>query len=164
MSIEEYTLKQLDKICYRAGITNNLDDCWEWLHGRLPKGYGKIRVNGRDWLAHRLIWTITRGQIPQGMEILHKCDNPSCCNPNHLFLGTQQDNVNDMFAKGRENIVRHDDEHNPNCKLTNAQIVEIRRKYRPGKKRGGGTPKQLAAEYGVSPQQIRRIAKHLQRA
>lgn len=66
-------------------------------------GYGRIRVDGKSWLAHRFSWVLANGPIPEGMYVCHRCDNPPCINPEHLFLGTQTDNMRDMAAKGRWN-------------------------------------------------------------
>lgn len=75
-------------------------DCWEWKAFR-NKGYGKFTYNGRMYLAHRLSWILTNGPIPDGLGVLHSCDNPPCVNPDHLFLGTQLDNMRDASNKGR---------------------------------------------------------------
>ena len=77
------------------------DECWEWTAARCRFGYGRFTVDGRDVAAHRYSWESYNGKIPDGLLVLHHCDNPGCVNPNHLFLGTQQDNVDDMMAKGR---------------------------------------------------------------
>ena len=73
----------------------NLMSCWEYI------GYGRLRANGKKVLAHRLSWKEHRGEIPKGLLVLHKCDNSCCVNPWHLFLGTQQDNIDNMVKKGR---------------------------------------------------------------
>jgi hypothetical protein len=73
------------------------DDCWEWKRSRFPDGYGQVNHT----VAHRIAWEMTNGPIPEGLWVLHKCDNPPCCNPNHLFLGTVKDNVHDAMRKGR---------------------------------------------------------------
>lgn len=73
-------------------------ECWEWTAHRLPKGYG---VFGPGVVAHRVAWEVAHGPIPDGLHVLHTCDNPPCCNPGHLRLGTPQDNVDDMMRKGR---------------------------------------------------------------
>lgn len=74
--------------------------CWMWTGG-IVHGYGCWEVDGRRERAHRWAWELFVGPIPEGMHVLHRCDNPPCVNPNHLFLGTQTDNVQDMDAKGR---------------------------------------------------------------
>lgn len=79
--------------------------CWEWQGSRLPRGYGSFRLGTRSTdpkeYAHRIAWAWKNGPIPLGMRVLHHCDNPGCVRPDHLFLGTQADNVADMDAKGR---------------------------------------------------------------
>jgi hypothetical protein len=70
--------------------------CHEWGGPRFRNGYGRVEVT-----AHRLTWEVTRGPVPRGMLVLHRCDNPSCCNPEHLFLGTPRDNMIDKIRKGR---------------------------------------------------------------
>lgn len=80
-----------------ASIVNG---CWVWSRSRGGGGYGKVRWNHRQWLVHRVAWTLIFGPIPKGKQVLHKCDNPPCFNPTHLFLGTQKENIADMMAKG----------------------------------------------------------------
>lgn len=81
------------------------DSCWLWLGTRNRRsGYGRFRLNGRLLAAHRVAWEFEFDPIPDGMNVLHRCDNPPCVRPSHLFLGTQQDNVDDMVAKGRDHF------------------------------------------------------------
>ena len=76
--------------------------CWEWTGCRLPTGYGHIGFyQNRNCGTHRVAWILTHGDIPKGLCVCHKCDNPPCINPDHLFLGTRADNVHDRDAKGR---------------------------------------------------------------
>lgn len=78
------------------------DKCWDWLGCKNKQGYGKIGIGPSECVnAHRVSWVIHNGQIPDDMFVCHKCDNPSCTNPEHLFLGTRQDNINDMMIKKR---------------------------------------------------------------
>lgn len=88
-------------------IWDNLDTsggpnaCWEW-RGTRPGEYGTVRIDGRGVLAHRLVYETAVEPIPEGMMVCHHCDNPPCCNPTHLFLGTAHDNIRDMMSKGRQ--------------------------------------------------------------
>ena len=75
--------------------------CIEWQQPTHRFGYGWITIRRRAVLAHRFAWIRANGPIPDGMDVLHRCDNPPCCNPEHLFLGTRADNAKDMIAKGR---------------------------------------------------------------
>lgn len=81
------------------------DECWLWIAYTNACGYGIIARNSddRSALAHRVVWEMEYGPIPNGMNVCHHCDNPPCCNPRHLFLGTQYDNIKDMDSKGRNN-------------------------------------------------------------
>lgn len=80
------------------------DGCWHWSAARHAYGYGKIGLEKGNGLAHRIAWALFVGPIPEGMFVCHRCDVPWCVNPAHLFLGTHQDNVDDMVAKGRNYI------------------------------------------------------------
>jgi len=103
------------------------EDCWEW-SGLLVRGYGQIRINYKKYRPHRLIYEEINGIIPEGMLVCHHCDNRKCCNPSHLFLGTSQDNVNDMVLKGKHGV----GEKNGNSKLTEKDILNIRGFYSTG--------------------------------
>lgn len=78
--------------------------CWLWTASTNRSGYGQFMIKPRPYLAHRVSWSLLRGSIPEGMHVLHKCDTPACVNPDHLFLGTDADNVKDMYAKGRQGL------------------------------------------------------------
>ena len=78
-----------------------MNNCIEYKGHKIPSGYGTTKVGGKTVYAHRRAWEIVNGSIPEGLCVLHKCDNPSCINPEHLFLGTQLENIEDRNSKGR---------------------------------------------------------------
>lgn len=88
-------------------------ECWEWFASLDSSGYGQIGAEGKLRLAHRLAWFLTFGPIPSGVCVLHTCDNPKCCNPYHLRLGTQNDNIQDMMQKGRFRSAESEKTHCP---------------------------------------------------
>lgn len=114
------------------------EECWEWLASKSQNGYGNVRLNGRTEFAHRISYLIFNGPIPERMCVCHTCDNRLCCNPKHLWLGTNLDNHRDAKKKGRtaklygrNNGVfgKHPDysgEKNNSSKLRKVQVVEIR--------------------------------------
>jgi len=148
------TQSEINKELFFSNVkTTDSSGCWEWT-GTKVCGYGHFRSNGKTMRAHRVSWVIHNGEIPHrdsynGMCVLHKCDNPACVNPEHLFLGTDKDNVRDMIAKGRNHFNKPPTlrgEHNGIHKLTCEQVKEIRDKYIPIK-----YPQiKLAKEYNVS--------------
>ena len=126
---------------------NKTTGCWEW-QGSKRNGYGRMTIGSRtdgtrkSVSTHRLSYELHYGEIPQGMEICHKCDNPCCINPDHLFVGTRQDNIDDRERKGRNNPPKG--EKNAKAKLTEKDVLDIRNKRAAGKSFG-----KLAKEYGV---------------
>lgn len=135
---------------------NGPNGCWEWM-ACLRRGYGILSVNKRAQLAHRFSWELHNGPIPKGMHICHHCDNPKCVNPDHLFIGTHQDNMQDMVAKGR--AVKG--ERVGGSKLSETQVRVIRNYLNVGV-----LEKCLARSFGVSRSTIgdikhRRIWAHI---
>lgn len=111
------------------------DACWEWTKNRAPRGYGRLNMNGRVILAHRASWSVANGREPAaGLFICHKCDNPACINPAHLFEGTHGDNMRDMFRKGRMHQVRPyvAGDKSGQAKLTGDIVVACRKLARQG--------------------------------
>jgi hypothetical protein len=129
----------------------NDNGCLLWQGWIKNTGYGEAKVNNRRTTTHRLSWEYHKGPIPSGMCVLHKCDVRNCVNPNHLFLGTTQDNVDDKMLKGRFVPLRGVD--NGNAKLTSEQVVAIREDSRP--------QAAIAAEYGIAQANVSLIKRRL---
>ncbi len=132
----------------------DLFSCWIWKGYKLKdKRYGKFWYQSRDWFAHRLSWLITYGDIPENMCVLHKCDNPKCINPAHLFIGTNNDNVHDMVKKHRNSCgvgIK-----NSHAKLNEELVIGIRIMRQCEYSYGI-----IANLYNVTPSTIRDIDKH----
>ena len=128
------------------------DGCWEWTAQTSELGYGRLKVNSNPCYAHRVSWEIHNGDIPNGLCVLHSCDNPPCCNPSHLFLGTHADNAADRTLKGRTcRRSRNRGEKNGSSILTEILVREIR--LNKEKK----TQVQLTRIYNVSRSTINNI-------
>jgi len=126
------------------------NDCWEWLANKVSRGYGQIyRAHEKYVYAHRVVWELTYGPIPEGLFVCHHCDNPGCVNPNHLFLGTNKDNMVDCVEKGRSNR----GQRNGQAKLIEKQVLSIREEYA----RNGITQEKLAIKHNVKRQAISKI-------
>jgi hypothetical protein len=91
----------IDRFRRKFVVGDGSDPCWNWVGFVMPNGYGKFSFGREHFLAHRSSWHLLRGPIPDGMCVLHKCDNRRCVNPDHLFVGSEMDNTQDMIAKGR---------------------------------------------------------------
>lgn len=100
--------------------------CWLWVGSLMNMGYGTMSIDGKNKLAHRISYQIARGSIPDGAYICHRCDNTFCVNPEHLFAGTQTDNMRDCAKKGRNVTPTHQGEDHSQSKLTNSDVLAIR--------------------------------------
>lgn len=123
--------------------------CWIWQGAILQSGYGCHSTDGKLWRAHRLSYILVKGSIPQGLNVLHKCDNPRCVNPSHLFLGNQSDNLFDSIAKGRNG----GGENHRYAKLTNGKVKLIRRLT------GTLSQRTLAKMFGVHRTTLRSVQR-----
>lgn len=139
--------------------------CHEWHAGLTKCGYGQFRVDGKVMKAHRVSWMLFCGEIPGGMFVCHRCDNPRCVNPDHLFVGSQSDNMADMKVKGRGFVqsgvtwqhARPDDvlrgEDAPSVKISKSAVESIFAENDGS----WGIRSRLGRKYGISPQHVGRI-------
>lgn len=132
------------------------DGCWLWTGCKTPRGYGYMSIDGKNKRAHRIVWELIHGPIPAGLYVCHHCDTPACCRPDHLFVGTNADNMRDAASKGRMAAGdRHGTRLHPGCmprgeknsrsKLTAEQVAEIRRLRECGQ-----STVALGTQFGVS--------------
>lgn len=159
--------KHCSKPCYFAAKSNASNEafwklalevesgCWEWQGSRTVQGYGRVRMpekRGGVIKAHRRAWELASGEIPDGLLVLHHCDNRPCVRPDHLFLGTAYDNMRDMSQKGRAAGFKRKGANHPLAKLTQAQVDDIRsRVWKHGKYA------EWAREFGVTDGTVRSI-------
>jgi len=154
---DKYSQKSIDKFISKIDTTPGLGpkgDCWE-RNKRIRRGYGRFRYNNKIYSSHKVAWELSHNKlVPCNKLICHTCDNRKCCNPMHLFLGTNQDNMTDMVNKKRQNKLKN--ENNGMAKLTWIQVKEIRNLYTTGKY----TMKQLANKFGVTQSCIGNIIRN----
>lgn len=124
-------------------------ECWEWAGQQRRRIYPTTTIGGRNVLVHRLAYEITCGAIPPGMQVCHRCDNPKCARPDHLFLGTAADNIADKVAKQRQAR----GSRQGSARLTEADVVALRSEWR----RGGVTQAGLGKRFGVGESTVHKI-------
>lgn len=147
----KHNLSFEDRFMLYVQKSDNPNGCWEWTGSKLPNGYGGFEIKHKKYLSHRVSYALFINMIPDGLEVLHKCDNKSCVNPSHLFLGTQKDNMQDMKNKNRQ--ARMKGETNGSHKLIKQEIYKIREMI----EQKFYTQKELANMFGVNEKTIRRI-------
>lgn len=147
LRISETKTQSIEDRFWRYAVKQ--DGCWEWRGRKDKNGYGMLSSKKRPYTlrAPRISWELHIGPIPNGLWVLHKCDNPSCSNPEHLFLGTPLDNVTDMIQKGRG---ARKGEQNSRAVLTDEQVAEVRSLYRLG----DISQQTIADMFGVSQSSI----------
>jgi hypothetical protein len=154
LSITDIPVKTQGKFWGYADIASP-DECWEWMRSKTPLGYGRLNIRGRVIYAHRISYIMTKNPIPDGLCVLHRCDNPGCINPFHLFLGTKKDNTRDMITKKRHPNMcfpkpkqKYRSKWLPGSRakrLTIVQVLEIREAFIPNE-----NVKELAEKYKVT--------------
>ncbi len=150
-------------------VEGNKVSCWEWKGRKLNSGYGSFSAGGEGRLAHRYAYERTCGGIPMGMEVCHTCDNPTCVNPNHLFIGSRKDNMQDCLKKGRMNLnglekgrkywigARHREESIKKISLSRRKFTENQEKEIVSYLSQGCLQKDVASFFGAAQQIISRI-------
>lgn len=141
-----------DRLFEKVDQSGGPDACWPWTAGKCGK-YGTMYANRKNRLAHALALEVTTGEPASGRCALHKCDNPPCCNPKHLYWGTHQQNMNDRNTRGRS--ARLKGELHGCSKLTDEQVMEIRLRHTPRDPINGGSA--LGREFGVHTSTIHLI-------
>lgn len=135
---------------FEAKYEKNPNGCWLWTACRNTPGYGSFKFEGHMWRAHRFSYELNVGSIPEGIHVLHKCDVPACVNPDHLFLGTHNDNMADKVKKNRQaKGMKNEGEKNGSAKLTPNKVLAIKSDTR--------FHRVIAADYGVSSVAISNI-------
>lgn len=148
---------------YEEKVVRHAEGCWEWKAAVNAKGYGTVSVSGRPVGAHRFAYEAYVGPIPPGLFVLHRCDNPPCTRPDHLFVGSQSENQLDCLTKGRSNLEAkvHRGEDHGGAKLTWDAVREIRRRRMtrtPGRRlRAPNRIADIAQEFGVTDSLISQI-------
>lgn len=136
---------------FKAKLKPMPSGCIEWTGAKVSKGYGSMKAGPTTIGTHRYAWELANGKIPKGLFVLHKCDNRACCNPEHLWIGTNADNVADMDQKGRRADTRG--MNHPQRKLNEDQVISIRSDERSNP--------QIASEYGVTKELISQIKRRV---
>lgn len=158
--VRRYPIEQ--RFWSKVDTSGGPDACWPWLRSVTKEGYGQFNVDGQMYLASIVALELAVGVRPEGMEAMHSCDNPPCCNPDHLSWGTRQQNIADRVSRGRSH--RAPGSANPFAKLTEEIVTQARKRYIPGHRQHGASA--IAREVGISiPAMIKAISgrnwKHL---
>lgn len=151
---QEVTKAKSPKFSWNKVRKGGQDECWPWTGGLNKWGYGACLHQGRQRNASRAAYIETYGEIDQKLVVCHRCDNPACCNPAHLFLGTVADNLRDCREKGRQRYLTGKAHHRSAAKLTEEQVLQARARYAAGEKQTV-----IAAEFGVHSSNLSRAIR-----
>lgn len=133
------------------------DGCWNWIGASLPRGYGRFYFRGKPRYAHRVSLELHGVEVPDGLNVLHACDNPRCVNPNHLSVGTQQDNMRDARDKGRiVNVQDWRGTRNPKAKLSTSERAKVEEMIR-----GGVGSRIISDRFGITQVRVQQIAREI---
>jgi len=139
----------------RKTVVSESSSCWEWQAARTRSGYGIFSVRGKLTYVHRFSYELHIGPIPVGYHVCHRCDNPSCCNPDHLFLGTDRENLSDMRDKGRgSDPPKFQGDTHPNAKLSPDDVRTIRARVELG-----DNTNDIAVDFGISRSNVYAVAR-----
>lgn len=158
-TIPKLTKRDIKRFWSKVALTANPDKCWDWTGRTTGMNYGHFdwgkttKRNGkekRSLIAHRVAYFLMKGEIPEGKMLMHSCDNPRCCNVNHLIPGTHKDNADDMVKKGRHACMKGI--NNANAMVTEEDVREIRRLHT-----FGNTDKQISHHFNLTPSGVKQI-------
>ena len=128
----EYSPITVARFWSKVEVKHSNNDCWNWCGTTARRGYGRMKVKGTSQTASRMAWELANGERLGERHALHSCDNPTCCNPNHIFAGTRQDNMDDMNRKGRGKQFSAKGVANPRALLSEIQVAEIKARILAG--------------------------------
>jgi hypothetical protein len=152
-----YAKRPLAELFWSKVAVGGPDDCWPWIPGTDKHGYGRFHIRPKSVLAHRFAYELVNGPIPDGLRACHTCNHPPCCNPAHIYAGTDADNIHDSMRAGTHvPPPRYPGSKNRNAKLTESKVRFIRDTYTAGKE----TQVALARRFGVSQTAVSFVILH----